>query len=266
MNQIDQLFERKKKDVLAVYFTAGYPALNDTVSIISCLEKNGADLIEIGMPFSDPLADGPVIQESSRVALENGMRIKLLFEQLSQLPPSDEKLPLVLMGYLNPVLQFGMETFLKNCVETGISGVILPDMPVDVYEREYKTMFEKNGIHFIFLITPNTPEVRARKIASLSKGFLYLVSTSATTGANSEFTVEQQAALKKVSDYNLPIPILTGFGIHDHESFKSASRYTNGVVVGSAFIRELTETKSINRASENLITRLKQSSYDHSIK
>ncbi|HET6990915.1 MAG TPA: tryptophan synthase subunit alpha [Bacteroidia bacterium] len=266
MNRIDRLFEKKKKDVLAVYFTAGYPNLNDTVSIISALGKEGTDLIEIGMPFSDPLADGPVIQESSRIALENGMNIKLLFEQLSKLPRAAERPPLILMGYLNPVMQFGIEKFLQKCAEAGISGIILPDMPVEVYEREYKVLFEKYGIHFIFLITPVTPELRARKIASLSKGFLYLVSTSATTGTNNKFSDEQEASLKKVADYNLPIPILTGFGIHDHDSFKAASRFTNGAIVGSAFIRELAKTKNPETASRNLITRLQQFNYDHSVK
>lgn len=266
MNSIDKLFQRKKKDVLAVYFTAGYPKLNDTVSIISALEKNGADLIEIGMPFSDPLADGPVIQESSRIALENGMNIRLLFDQLLRLPPAAEQLPLVLMGYLNPVMQFGMERFLQKCSEVGISGVILPDMPAEVYEREYKSLFEQYGIHVIFLITPQTSELRARKVAGLSRGFLYLVSTSATTGANKNFSVEQEIAWKKVADYKLGIPVLTGFGIHDYDSFKSASRYTNGAVVGSAFIRELAKNQEAETASEILISRLQTIRYDHSVK
>lgn len=259
MNRLDELFGRKKKDVLAVYFTAGYPTLNDTVSIIQSLTKKGADIIEIGMPFSDPLADGPVIQESSRVALENGMSIKLLFQQLGKVASERGQVtsvPLVLMGYLNPVLQFGMDEFLEACVETKISGVILPDLPVEVFEREFKTKFEKAGVHFIFLITPTSPESRVRKIASLSKGFLYLVSSSATTGGKKSFSEDQLLAIKRVSDYKLEIPILTGFGIHDRETFLAASEHTNGAVIGTAFLKELHIDSSSERI-EKFIERIK---------
>ena len=259
MNRLDELFERKKKDVLAVYFTAGYPMLNDTVLIIQSLTKEGADIIEIGMPFSDPLADGPVIQESSRVALENGMSIKLLFQQLKKVTSDRGQVtgvPLVLMGYLNPVLQFGVDKFLEACVTAGISGVILPDLPVEVYEREYKAKFEKSGVHFIFLITPTSPEHRVRKIASLTKGFLYLVSSSATTGGKKSFSEDQLSALKRVSDYKLEIPILTGFGIHDRETFLAASEHTSGAVIGTAFLKELHIDSSSERIGK-FIERIK---------
>jgi tryptophan synthase alpha chain len=245
MNALDGLFQRKKKNVLAVYFTAGFPKLNDTVSVIESLANSGADIIEIGMPFSDPLADGPVIQESSRVALENGMTIKLLFDQLKHLSLVPRPLshapcpaPLVLMGYLNPVLQFGMDKFLENCKACGISGVILPDLPIEVYESEYKTKFENAGVHFIFLVTPDTPEARVRKIVSLTYGFLYLVSSSSTTGGIKSFNEMQLKKLQKFSEYMLDVPVLTGF--------LTASEYSNGAVVGTAFIKCL--EKSADKA------------------
>jgi tryptophan synthase alpha chain len=247
MNALDELFQRKKKNVLAVYFTAGFPKLNDTNSIIENLSNAGADIIEIGMPFSDPLADGPVIQESSRVALENGMNLKLLFDQLKLLSLVPCPAPLVLMGYLNPVLQFGMDNFLAHCKACGISGVILPDLPMEVYEAEYKIKFENAGVHFIFLVTPNSPEARVRKMASLSKGFLYLVSSASTTGGNNSFTEEQLSRLKKVSAYELNIPLLTGFGIHNRETFLAASSFSNGAVTGTAFIKCL--QKNANESS-----------------
>ncbi len=265
MNLLDELFQNKKKDVLAVYYTAGFPNLNDTSTILNSLVEGGADIVEIGMPFSDPLADGPVIQECSRLALENGMSIKLLFDQLLSLPPAPKKVPLVLMGYLNPVLQYGMDKFLTSCTSCGISGVILPDLPLEVYEQEYKTQFEKAGVHFIFLITPTSSESRIRKIASLSKGFLYLVSSSATTGGNNSFEINQLNALKKVADYKLNIPILTGFGIHNRETFLAASEHTNGAIIGTAFLKEVTKDAS----SENIkkfIDNIKKEQYDYSTK
>lgn len=262
MNRIDQLFQQKQKDVLAVYFTAGFPRLDDTAVILQSLQESGADLAEIGMPFSDPLADGPVIQESSRVALENGMTVALLFRQLENVRAT-VKMPLVLMGYLNPVLQFGMEKFLASCAACGIDGVILPDLPPEVYEKEFKMLFDNYGVHLVFLVTPQTPVARMKKVASLSKGFLYLVSSATTTGAKSNFGKEQEAALERVAQHELNIPVLTGFGIHDPASFHSASRHTNGAVVGSAFIRELSVADDPKIAAANLLNRLREPSYDH---
>lgn len=263
MNRIDELFARKKKDVLAVYFTAGFPRLKDTVPVLQALQDGGADLVEIGMPFSDPLADGPVIQESSKQALDNGMSIRLLFEQLKKVR---EKItvPLVLMGYLNPVLQFGMEPFLVKCASCGIDGVILPDLPAEVYEREYRFLFEKYKVYPVFLATPSTPEKRIRQLASCSKGFLYLVSAASTTGSGKSFSEEQRNALKKVMSLDLPLPVLTGFGIHDAASRKAATEFSNGAVVGTAFIRELKDHSPV-KATERLMNCLKETSYDHSV-
>ncbi|CAN5250461.1 tryptophan synthase subunit alpha [soil metagenome] len=268
MNALDNLFQQKKKDVLAVYFTAGFPLLNDTTRIIDALNESGADIIEIGIPFSDPLADGPVIQESSRVALENGMNMKLLFQQLSSHAPISSHAPnscLVLMGYLNPVLQFGVDEFLAACVKTKISGVILPDLPLEVYEAEYKTKFENAGVHFIFLITPTTPEDRIRKIASLSKGFLYLVSTSATTGGTAFFEEEKLIALKRITDLQLGIPVLTGFGIHDRITFLQAASISNGAIIGTAFLKALNKDSSKENIA-NFISSIKTEQYDYSIR
>ncbi|MBI3512295.1 MAG: tryptophan synthase subunit alpha [Bacteroidetes bacterium] len=256
MNPIDKLFSEKKKNILSVYFTAGFPQLNSTTEILSELEKRGVDLVEIGMPFSDPLADGPVIQESSRIALENGMSISILFDQFKDSKIQDSKLPKVLMGYLNPVIQFGMKKFLDECVKNNISGVILPDLPVEVYEEEYKSFFEKAGVYFIFLATPQTSETRLKKIAALSKSFVYLVSTASTTGKSRTFSDEQMVSLRKVREIIPEIPVLVGFGIHDFETRKAASESTNGVVVGTAFIKELTNEKNISKAINNLINKL----------
>jgi tryptophan synthase alpha chain len=258
MNTIDKLFSEKKKDILSIYFTAGFPQLNSTTEILSELERQGVDLVEIGMPFSDPLADGPVIQESSRIALENGMTISRVFAQLTEHggKSKEEGITKVLMGYVNPVMQFGMEKFLRACVKNKISGVILPDLPVEVYEEEYKTLFENAGVHFIFLVTPRTSEERLKKIASLSRGFVYLVSSSATTGKTGSFSEEQKIALKRVREIIPGTPILTGFGIHDYESRKAASEFTNGVVVGTAFIKELKKEKNISKATSDLIHKL----------
>lgn len=271
MNPMDKLFTEKKKDILSVYFTAGFPKLESTNEILSELESQEVDLVEIGMPFSDPLADGPVIQQASTIALENGMSIGLLFEQLfnyrtkSQEPraksaplqtPSSE-LPTLLMGYLNPVMQFGMEKFLAKCVECNISGVILPDLPLEVYEEEYKTLFEKHNVHFIFLVTPLTSEQRLKKIASLSKGFVYLVSSASTTGKSGSFSEEQRSAMKRVREIIPQANILTGFGIHNYETRQIASEFTNGVVVGTAFIRELGKADA-KTAVGNLLDKLNE--------
>ena len=253
MNRIDSLFGQKKKNVLAIYFTAGYPELNDTAPTLAALQQAGADLVEIGMPFSDPLADGPVIQESSKTALQNGMNISLLFDQLKNFREKIS-LPVVLMGYVNPVMQFGVEEFAAKCSETGIDGVILPDLPPEIYEQEFRAVFEKHGLHFIFLVTPRTPEQRVWHLAGLSKGFLYLVSSAGTTGGTGKFSVERENALRIVSGYDLKIPVLTGFGIHDHGSFLSATKYTNGAVVGSAFIRELAISESTEAAARKIVS------------
>jgi len=240
MNRIDALFQTKTDKALTVYFTAGFPQLDDTRPMLAALQAGGVDMIEIGMPFSDPLADGEVIQQSSAVALRNGMTIDRLFAQLADVR-SEIRVPLVLMGYLNPVLQYGMRQFLESCRRCGIDGVILPDMPVEIYDAEYKPLFEATDIYPIFLVTPRTPEPRILEIAAKSKGFLYVVASATTTGATGTFSTEQKAALEKIAALNLDIPLLTGFGIHDADTFRDSTQHTRGAIIGSAFIKILRE-------------------------
>lgn len=240
MNRIEKLFQTKKKNILSIYFTAGYPELNNTLSIIMELDKSGVDMIEIGMPFSDPVADGPVIQRSSEIALQNGMTIKLLFEQLARVREITD-LPLIFMGYINPVFRFGMENFLHSCSETGIDGIIIPDLPVEEYRKSYEPLFEKNKISNIFLISPQTLNDRIGYLDSISKGFLYIVSTAATTGATNNFDASQITYFKKLNDLNLKTPRLIGFGISNRATFYQACDYSNGAIIGSAFIRSLNE-------------------------
>lgn len=235
-NRITSLFNRKDENILSIYFTAGYPELNDTFKIIGLLEKSGADMVEIGMPFSDPVADGPVIQQSSEIALKNGMTIHLLFEQLKEIRKSIS-IPLILMGYLNPVMQFGVEEFCSKCKEIGIDGTIIPDLPLEVYETEYKEIFEKNSLSNIFLVTPQTSDERIRKIDKLSKGFIYMVSSSSTTGVKKTVNDEQVSYFERIRTMNLRSKRLIGFGISDKASFDKASDYGNGVIIGSAFIK-----------------------------
>ena len=237
-NRITALFERKDKNILSIYFTAGYPGLNDTKTIIAELEKSGADLIEIGMPFSDPVADGPVIQHSSEIALQNGMSINLLFEQLKEIRRSIS-IPLILMGYLNPVMQYGIGNFCQKCKEIGIDGTIIPDLPLEIYETEYKKVFEKNSLSNIFLVTPQTSDERIRKIDALSTGFIYMVSSSSTTGVKGAVNEEQIAYFEKIRTMNLRSKLLIGFGISDKASFEKACGYANGAIIGSAFVKAL---------------------------
>lgn len=252
MNRIKQLFETKKNRILSVYFTAGYPKRNNTVSIIEHLVYSGADLIEIGMPFSDPLADGPTIQASSTKALENGMTIQLLFEQIEDIR-KEVDIPLILMGYLNPVYQYGIENFLKKCKEIGVDGVIIPDLPMREYETTYRQYFEENNIQNIFLITPQTSEERVRKIDELTNSFIYVVSASATTGAKSSFSETQKAYFKKIKEMKLKNPTLIGFGISNNESFEEACKYSNGVIIGSAFIKAISQEGELKSNTKNFV-------------
>jgi tryptophan synthase alpha chain len=237
-NRIQTLFRNKENKILSVYFTAGYPELNDTAEIIKELEKNGADLIEIGIPFSDPVADGPVIQQSSEVALKNGMTLNLLFEQLEGIR-EHVSIPLILMGYFNPVMQYGLERFCQKCREIGIDGTILPDLPLEVYEEQYKDLFERSNLSNIFLITPQTTEARIRKIDNLSTGFIYMVSSSSTTGIKTNIIDSQTDYFERIEKMKLHTKKLTGFGISDRSSFQKACSYTNGAIIGSAFIKAL---------------------------
>ena len=239
-NRINQLFETKKENILSVYFTAGFPKLDDTVKIIQLLEKNVVDLIEIGIPFSDPTADGQTIQHSSEVALKNGMNLKLLFEQLKEIRNS-VKIPLILMGYFNPVYQFGIEKFCEKCAETGIDGTILPDLPLDEFEENYKPVFEKNNLHNILLITPQTSEKRIRQIDEASSGFIYMVSSSSTTGAGKKVEDFHQDYFERIEQMNLKNQRLIGFGISDNATFKNACKYASGAIIGSAFVNALND-------------------------
>ena len=238
MNRINKKLQEDKK-LLSIYFTAGYPKIDDTVAIIQNLEKSGVDMLEIGLPFSDPLADGPTIQASSTQALKNGMTTEVLFNQLKEIRKS-VNIPLITMGYFNPMLQYGVEAFCAKCKEIGIDGLIIPDLPVDVYHEEYKSIFEKYGLNNVFLITPQTSDERINYIDSISNGFIYMVSSASVTGSQSGFGDEQIDYFKRIADMNLDNPQIIGFGISNNETFTQATRYAKGAIIGSAFIKHLT--------------------------
>lgn len=231
---------REQKKLLSIYFTAGYPAQEDTTRIIRDLQDSGVDMIEIGLPFSDPLADGPTIQESSTKALKNGMNTRKLFEQLADIR-QDVHIPLIIMGYFNPILQYGVEAFCARCAEIGIDGLIIPDLPVEVYEASYRDIFEKYGLANIFLITPQTSDERIRKIDDASEGFIYMVSSASVTGAKNSFGEEQQAYFDRIDALHLKTPRIVGFGISNAETFQTATQKANGAIIGSAFIKHLTQ-------------------------
>lgn len=242
MKRIKELFRKKQQRVLNVYCTAGYPQLTNTVDVMKYLQSNGADLIELGMPYSDPLADGPVIQASSTKALQNGMTISRLFEQLKDFrSPSGDggiRVPVVLMGYLNPLLQYGFEKFCAKAEEVGIDGLIIPDIPMYEYENEYKEIIKKYNLDFIFLVAPETSEERIKKLDELSSGFLYAVSSSSITGSDKDFSCVENY-LKRLKEMNLKNPILVGFGIKDKQTFQMACKYANGAIIGSAYIKAI---------------------------
>jgi tryptophan synthase alpha chain len=252
MNRIEKLFTAKKKSILSIYFTAGYPGINDALTIIRELDKAGVDLIEIGMPFSDPVADGPVIQRSSEKALQNGMSLNLLIKQLEKVR-SVTDIPLILMGYINPFFRFGMEDFIKKCTETGIDGTIIPDLPVEEYLASYAGLYEKNNIFNIFLISPQTPVERIKYLDTISKGFLYMVSTSSTTGIKKGFDNSQKEYFRKIRDLNLKTPGLIGFGISDKSTFEQACAYSEGAIIGSAFIKALDEKGDLAENTKRFI-------------
>ncbi|PSK92559.1 tryptophan synthase subunit alpha [Taibaiella chishuiensis] len=238
MNRIDHLFQNREQPVLSVYFTAGYPGRDDTREIILSLDAAGADMLEIGIPFSDPVADGPVIQDSSAIALRNGMSIGLLFRQLQGIR-DETAIPLVLMGYVNPVLQYGMERFCADAKAAGIDGLIIPDLPVREYALHYKDIVEASGLHMIFLVTPATPADRLQEIDRLSRGFIYLVTAAGTTGGALSGSDEQQAYFEHIGRSGLTQPLVAGFGISNKQDFNRVCQYTRGAIVGSAFIRML---------------------------
>ena len=243
MNRIDEVFSKKKKGVLNIYFTAGYPKINDTLRIARTLEGAGVDIIEIGIPYSDPIADGPTIQDSSQKALDAGMSLKLLMRQLQDLR-KHIKIPVILMGYINPVLQYGFTKFCQDCKEVGIDGVILPDLPMQEYAEMYQVTFEEYGIYNIFLMTPQTSEKRVLQINEASKGFIYMVSSASITGAKQEVSQAQIDYFERIQKMKLSVQRLIGFGISNKETFDNACQYASGAIIGSAFINQLNKDDS----------------------
>lgn len=243
-NRITKLFEKKNKNILNIFFTAGFPDLNDTKRIAESLEASGADIIEIGIPFSDPIADGPTIQESNKIALDQGMNLALLISQVKELR-STVTIPVVLMGYLNPVMQYGVEKFFRDAAEAGVDGLILPDLPLHEYVNNYKALAESLNLSVSFLISPTTSESRIRQIDSVSSGFIYAVSSSSTTGAKKEFSEEQISYFKKLQSLDLENPFLIGFGISNFQTYSQACSYAAGAIVGSSFITALKESKDL---------------------
>lgn len=250
MKRIKELFQRKQQGILNVYCTAGYPQLDSTIYVMQCLQANGADLIELGMPYSDPLADGPVIQASSSKALQNGMTISKLFEQLKDFR-KEISVPVVLMGYLNPLLQYGFEKFCARAAEVGIDGLIIPDIPMYEYESEYKGIIKKYNLDFIFLVTPETSDERIKKLDELSSGFLYAVSSSSLTGSDKDFSLVENY-LKRLKEMKLKNPILVGFGIKDKSTFQAACKYANGAIIGSAYIKAI-ESSNTGEATKKFL-------------
>jgi tryptophan synthase alpha chain len=256
MNRLEALFSRKKNNILSVYFTAGYPQLNDTHLLIEYLSSAGADIVEIGMPFSDPVADGPVIQNSSLKALHNGMSVKVLFDQIKDIRKRTE-IPIVLMGYLNPVLQYGIEKFCATCQATGVDGLILPDLPPEIFINQYKNIFEENKLSNILLVPPQTSDERIRYLDAMSSGFLYIVSASSTTGAKSGFQPYQINYFERIRKLKLKKPQLLGFGISDKQTFAEACSYFNGAIVGSAFIKALENQKDLKESVIEFVGKIK---------
>lgn len=255
MNRVNQLFKQKDHSILSVYFTAGHPRLNDTCTIIRELEKSGIDQIEIGIPFSDPMADGPVIQASSSRALKNGMTLKLLFSQLEEIR-EDVKIPLLLMGYLNPIMSYGFERFCADCKRVGMDGMIIPDLPFKEYIEEYKPIADRYGLQIFMLITPDTSEERVRFIDKHTEGFIYMVSSAATTGAQKSFGEEKQAYFRKIDSMNLRNPRLIGFGISNKATLDAAWANASGAIIGSLFIQCLEEKNDVQSAIAKLLENL----------
>ena len=255
MNRITNLFKEKKNNILSIYFTAGYPSLNDSIEIIKTLDECNVDLIEIGMPFSDPIADGPIIQNSSNIAIDNGMNLNVLFDQLADIRKITE-IPIILMGYVNPVYQFGYDKFIKKILDCHLDGLILPDLPFDDYKIQFKSIFDKKNLSFISLITPNTSEDRIKQIDNNSNGFIYMVSSSSITGKKSSFNKNQIQYFNRINSLSLKNPKIIGFGISDKESFEQACKYSNGAIIGSNFIKSL-DKNDLSKSVRNYIRLIK---------
>lgn len=252
LNRLTKLFENKRENLLTVYFTAGYPKLDDTETIICSLAESGANIIEIGIPYSDPLADGPVIQESGMAAIDNGMTLQVLFNQLTDIRIKTQ-VPLILMGYFNQLLQYGVDKFLDDCVKVGIDGLIIPDLPLMEYEQFYKDKLTQRNISISFLITPQTEESRIHKVDALSTGFIYVVSDSSITGMKTGISSQQISYFERIKSLQLSTPQLIGFGISDRESYLTASKYANGAIIGSAFIKHLKGKNEVDKATADFI-------------
>lgn len=263
MNRINKLFATKNEKIFSIYFCAGHPTLEGTANTIRTLEKKGVDLIEVGIPFSDPMADGPVIQDAATKALKNGMSLKKLFSQLEEIRKDSEegkgvKIPLILMGYLNPIMQFGFEKFCQRCVEVGIDGVIIPDLPFKDYLEEYKPIADKHDIRIIMLITPETSDERIRFIDENTDGFIYMVSSAAITGAQKEFNDAKQAYFSRINSMNLKHPRMIGFGISNKQTLEAAQANASGAIIGSKFVSLYEETGDADKAMELLLDALKK--------
>lgn len=257
VNRINQLFANKRENILSIYFCAGHPTLESTADTIRTLEQKGVDMIEVGIPFSDPMADGPVIQDAATKALRNGMTLKKLFSQLEGIR-SDVKMPLILMGYLNPIMQFGFEAFCQRCTEVGVDGVIIPDLPFKDYLEEYKPVADKYDIRIIMLITPETSDERIRFIDEHTDGFIYMVSSAATTGAQKEFGDTKQAYFSRIKSMNLNHPCMIGFGISNKQTLETAQANAAGAIIGSKFVKLYEETQDAGKAMDALLEALKQ--------
>jgi tryptophan synthase alpha chain len=256
MNRLSQLFQNKKKDLLNIYFTAGYPKTEDTEGIILALDEVGVDMIELGIPYSDPLADGPTIQESGSLALAQGMTLDVLFQQVARVRPKTD-VPLILMGYFNQVMQYGDKKFFQKCHEVGVDGLILPDLPLEEYALKYQKLLADLDIKISFLITPQTPPERIRKIDKLSTGFVYIVSSYAITGTTKGITLEQIDYFKRIKAMNLKNPTMIGFGISDKHSFQTACQYASGAIIGSAFIKALTQgDENVENISKDFVSKI----------
>jgi tryptophan synthase alpha chain len=251
MTRIQKLFETKPRGVLNVYCTAGFPEADSTIHVLQSLQDAGADMVEIGMPYSDPLADGPVIQASGTTALQKGMTIHRLFEQLKSLRPAID-LPVILMGYLNPVLQFGFEAFCKTAAALGVDGLIIPDLPILEFEEEYGPIIKKCGLDFIFLITPETSDERIQKIDELSSGFVYAVSSSSTTGKDKNFN-SLEDYFSRLKSLHLQNPVMVGFGIKDKASFDAVTPYAAGAIIGTAYIKAISNSSDISKTTKEFI-------------
>ena len=252
--RLDDLFSKKQKNILNIYCTAGYPQLDSTITVMKALQENGADIIELGMPYSDPVADGPVIQHSNMIALHNGMTIEKLFQQLQGFR-QEIYVPVLLMGYMNPVMQYGFERFCQHAASLAIDGFIIPDLPIYEFETEYSPFISKYGLSFVFLVTPETSEQRIRKIDELTTGFIYAVSSSSTTGKDTSFKA-QEGYFERLQNMKLKHPVLVGFGIRDRETFTAACSHANGAIIGSAYIKALEQSGDIEKTTKEFLSRI----------